>query len=141
VGLGLGLEMAVANLETFAKLSTWRDEIITKLRVLAPELVVLGEQADRLPNTISLTIPGWKRENHVIALDLAGISISAGSACSSGKVVGSKVGGALGLDEHEAIGVVRISLGWTTTRDEIDTFLDAWGTAYARVSPSLKISA
>jgi cysteine desulfurase len=141
VGLGLAIEQAVSQLDQFSRLSKWRDEIIGDIRQLAPEVVILGEGAARLPNTVSLSIPGWKRENQVMALDLDGVSISAGSACSSGKSRGSKVGTALGLDDALAQGVVRISLGWNSTRDDMDTLLVAWKRAYQRVAPSLKLTA
>jgi cysteine desulfurase len=141
VGLGLAIEQSVAQLDHFAGLSGWRDEIINEIRLLAPEAVILGEGAARLPNTVSLSIPGWKRENQVMALDLDGVSISAGSACSSGKSRGSKVGTALGLDDDVAEGVVRISLGWNSTRDDLVTLLVAWKRAYQRVAPSLKLTA
>ena len=141
VGLGLAAELAIADLEQFAKLSNWRDEIIASFRQAAPEIIILGEAVERLPNTISLSIPGWKRENQVMALDLEGVSISAGSACSSGKTKGSKIGAATGMDETSSNSVVRISLGWNSTRDDVDKLITAWKRAYARVAPSLKLSA
>ena len=141
VGLGLAIELATQSLEDFAALTSWRDEIVAGIRASAPDMVLLGEGAERLPNTISLAIPGWKRENQVMAMDLAGVSISAGSACSSGKVRGSKVGGALQLSPELAEAVVRISLGWNSTRDDVDALLLAWKQAYARVAPRLSVSA
>lgn len=141
VGLGLGIELATEGLRDFAALEVWRDEIVAGIKSDAPDMVLLGEGAERLPNTISFAIPGWKRENQVMALDLAGVSISAGSACSSGKVRGSKVGGALQLSPELAEAVVRISLGWNSTRDDVDAVLSAWKQAYARVAPRLKVSA
>jgi cysteine desulfurase len=141
VGLGLAIELATEALEEFAALKLWRDEIVAGIRAAAPDVVLLGEGVERLPNTISFAIPGWKRENQVMAMDLAGVSISAGSACSSGKVRGSKVGGALQLSPELAETVVRISLGWNSTRDDVDALLMAWKQAYARVAPRLKVSA
>ena len=141
VGLGLAAELAVADLGRFADLADWRDEIIASLRKIAPEIIILGEAVERLPNTISLSVPGWTRENQVMALDLEGVSISAGSACSSGKTKGSKIGAAIGLDETSSNSVVRISLGWNSTPDDVEKLITAWKQAYARVAPSLKLSA
>ena len=70
--------------------------------------------------------PGWKGETQVMAMDLAGFAISAGSACSSGKVKASRVLSAMGFDEVEAASAVRVSLGPETTEDEIMRFADAW---------------
>jgi cysteine desulfurase len=140
-GLGAALELAVAELEPFAALADWRDEIETALQGAATGSSVLGHSAPRLPNTLSIATPNWRGETQVMALDLAGVSISAGAACSSGKAKGSKVGAAMGLDPDLAQGVVRISLGWNTTRDEVDAVIKAWTENYARVAQQVKVNA
>ncbi len=86
----------------------------------------MGAGAARVPNTTLVAVPGLKAETAVIAFDLAGFALSAGAACSSGKVQGSQVLGAMGLPEELARGGLRISLGWTTTEAEIDRFIEAW---------------
>ncbi len=87
---------------------------------------MIGAGADRLPNT-SLTLhPGREGETLTIALDLAGIAVSTGSACSSGKVAPSHVLAAMGISPREARSALRISLGWTTTPADIDRFLAAY---------------
>lgn len=86
----------------------------------------------RLPNTVCLISPGWKGETQVMQMDLAGFAVSAGSACSSGKVRASRVLRAMGFDEVQASSALRISLGLQTTRAQVDQFLRAWETALRR---------
>ncbi len=92
----------------------------------APDTIFVGQDAARLPNTSCFLSPGWKGETQVMAMDLAGFAVSAGSACSSGKV---KIGGvlpALGYTDELASCSLRVSLGIDTTEDEILRFADAW---------------
>ncbi|WP_417481445.1 cysteine desulfurase family protein [Maricaulis sp.] len=140
-GLGQALELAVADLDNFASLAKWRDALAVRLKTAAPEIEILGEGAPRLPNTLSISHPSWKGETQVMAMDLANISISAGSACSSGKARGSKAGLALGLDTGPAEGLVRISFGWTSRESDIDVFARAWTAAHARIAPKLPVNA
>jgi cysteine desulfurase len=91
-----------------------------------PAVVVFGAQVERLPNTTLLAVPGIKAETAVIALDLDGIAVSSGAACSSGKVQPSHVLAAMGVAPALAQGAIRVSLGPTTTESEVDRFLDAW---------------
>ena len=134
-GLGLAIEQAVANLDDFARLADWRDAMAAGLKAAAPDLHILGESAGRLPNTLGIAVPGWKGETQVMALDLAGFSASAGSACSSGKAHGSKIGNAIGLDTDTSQGFLRVSLGWNSTADEADAFVKAWSEAQRRARP------
>jgi len=94
--------------------------------------IFVGKDVARLPNTSCFASPGWKGETQVMAMDLAGFAISAGSACSSGKVKTSRVLGALGLDDVAAASAVRVSLGIETTEDEVMRFAQAWGEKRAR---------
>ena len=96
------------------------------------DLLVHGAQAPRLPNTSKIAMPGVTSETQVIAMDLDGIAISAGSACSSGKVELPYVLDAMGVPEEIAISAVRVSLGWDTTEAEIDRFVEAWRALAAR---------
>jgi cysteine desulfurase len=92
----------------------------------APDTIFVGQAGQRLPNTSCFLSPGWKGETQVMAMDLAGFAVSAGSACSSGKV---KVGGvlpALGFESELASCSLRVSLGIDTTQDEVLRFADAW---------------
>jgi len=116
VGLGAAAEIAQAGLgETCEAL---RDAIAAGLRRLAPDLVVFGAGAPRLPNTLSFSIPGLDAPTAVMRLDLAGIAVSSGSACASGKVARSPVLAAMGVSPALAAGALRVSLGWNTTESD-----------------------
>jgi cysteine desulfurase len=91
-----------------------------------PGMVVFSEETPRLPNTTLFTVPGLKAETAVIGFDLAGIAVSSGSACSSGKVQPSHVLDAMGFPQDLAQGAVRLSLGWSTSEADIDLTLEAW---------------
>ncbi|MCW9042811.1 MAG: cysteine desulfurase [Pseudopelagicola sp.] len=96
---------------------------------LAPEAkgtIFVGKGVKRLPNTLCLATPGWKGETQVMQMDLAGYAISAGSACSSGKVRASRVLRAMGYDEATAAGAIRVSLGPETTKQDVLGFAEAW---------------
>jgi cysteine desulfurase len=88
--------------------------------------VIFAHEAQRLPNTILFTVPGLRAETAVIGFDLAGIAVSSGSACSSGKVQPSHVVEAMGYGRELAQGAVRLSLGWSTSEADIDRCLEAW---------------
>ena len=88
--------------------------------------IFVGKAFDRLPNTSCMISPGWKGETQVMAMDLAGFAVSAGSACSSGKVKASRVLQALGYNDGDAACALRVSLGPQTTKDEVMRFADAW---------------
>ena len=92
----------------------------------APQTIFVGKESKRLPNTSCFATPGWKGETQVMQMDLAGFAISAGSACSSGKVRASAVLTAMGYDETTAQGAIRVSLGLETTEDDVLRFADAW---------------
>lgn len=141
VGLATALEEAVSDLDAFAGLSEARDRMAAALKAASPDLIEIGAAVPRLPNTLGMSQPGWPGATQVMALDLAGVAISAGSACSSGTSKGSKIGTALGLPEAASQGFVRVSLGWNSKPDDADAFVDAWSAARARISPTLKASA
>lgn len=136
-GFGAAAEIALANMEQEAgRLRALRDEAETELRRIAPDAVVVGAQAERLPNTLAFAIPGLKAETALIAFDLAGVALSSGSACSSGKVKRSHVLDAMGVEPALAEGVLRVSLGWSTTKQDVIRFAEACervvGTLYKR---------
>jgi cysteine desulfurase len=91
-----------------------------------PGMIVFSKAAPRLPNTTLFTVPGLRAETAVIGFDLAGIAVSSGSACSSGKVQPSHVLAAMGYGRELAQGAVRLSLGWSTTEADVDLALKAW---------------
>jgi cysteine desulfurase len=96
--------------------------------------VVIGAEAERLPNTTSVALPGASAETLVIALDLAGVAVSAGAACSSGKVGASHVLEAMGLEPALARAAVRISIGWSTTERDVAAFAGAWAHVTAQAT-------
>ena len=110
-------------------------------RAIAPDAVVLSARVARLPNTSCIAVPGAKAETLVIGLDLAGVAVSSGSACSSGKVEASHVLAAMGVAPELAQGVIRISLGFATRRDDIENFLDAFGQLIKRMEQGSKVAA
>jgi len=108
-----------------ARLQALRTRLEHGLRQ-TPGMIVFSEAAPRLPNTTLFTVPGLKAETAVIGFDLAGIAVSSGSACSSGKVQPSHVLDAMGFSRDLAQGAVRLSLGWSTSEADIDLTLEAW---------------
>jgi cysteine desulfurase len=94
--------------------------------------ISVGNATARLPNTLCLVAPGWRGETQVMAMDLAGFAVSAGSACASGKVRASRVLRAMGLGEDEAGSALRVSLGPGVTREQVLRFAEAWGAQYRK---------
>jgi cysteine desulfurase len=111
-----------------------RERLEAGLREIVPETVIFGASAERLPNTTLFAVPGQKAEIALIALDLAGIAASSGSACSSGKVTASHVLKAMGVAPALAGGAVRLSIGRNTTESEVEGFLLAWRKLVSRLS-------
>ena len=153
-GFGAAAQAALADLVNMPRIAQLRDhlesvaECCVVLRpassgcgfdtVLAQSVAqavvpgVIPAQLQRLPNTALLSLPGAKSETLVIQLDLAGIAVSAGSACSSGKVKRSHVLDAIGIDPVIAEGTIRVSLGHTTTADDIERFRAVWSGIVAK---------
>jgi len=102
------------------------------LRALAPDLVIFGEPADRIANTSNFAVPGLKNAVAMMGLDLMGISISSGSACSSGKVGPSHVLRAIGVPAELGEGAMRLSVGWNSTERDIEVFLDGFSEVLER---------
>jgi cysteine desulfurase len=126
-GFGAAAEAARIGLASEpARMAALRDRMEVEIRALTPELVVFGENAPRLPNTSLVAVPGTKAETALIAFDLNGIALSSGSACSSGKVQPSHVLAAMGVEPDLARAALRISLGWETTKADLDRLLNAW---------------
>jgi cysteine desulfurase len=124
-----GFGAAAAAATNLADTATWtrmRSACERKLKATHPDAVIVGETEDRLANTICVAAPGVPSENLVIALDLDGFAVSAGSACSSGKVAQSHVLTAMGIDPHLARAAIRVSFGWNTKERDLDAFADAW---------------
>jgi cysteine desulfurase len=125
-GFGAAVRAAMAGLEGDAiRLERLRDQLESGLRQ-TPGVIVFSDDAPRLPNTTLFTVAGLKAETAVIGFDLAGVAVSSGSACSSGKVQPSHVLEAMGTGPELAKGAVRLSLGWSTSAADIDRCLEAW---------------
>jgi cysteine desulfurase len=125
-GFGAAAKAALAALEADAiRLEGLRSKLEDGLRQ-TPGTIVFSDRAPRLPNTTLFTVPGLRAETAVIGFDLAGIAVSSGSACSSGKVQPSHVLEAMGFGPETAQGAVRLSLGWSTQDADIDCCLEAW---------------
>ena len=129
-GFGAAAQAAADGIADFQRLGRWRDEIEAQLTALAGARV-FGRDAPRLANTSCLTMPGVRAENQIIALDLAGVAVSAGSACSSGKIEPSHVLEAMGVGADEAATAIRVSLGWDSTERDVARFLEAWAGVHA----------
>ncbi|MFT6074639.1 MAG: cysteine desulfurase [Yoonia sp.] len=122
-------DLAAGKWERVAKL---RNILETAIEASEKNTIFVGKGVARLPNTSCFCSPGWKGETQVMAMDLAGFAVSAGSACSSGKVKTSRVLRALGLDDEAAASALRVSLGTDTTEDEVMRFVQAWSEKRAR---------
>lgn len=118
---------AIAAGECVPCLTDLRDRLESGIRRLAPQAVIWGEGAARLPNTTCVGLPGIDQQRALMALDLAGVAVSAGSACSSGKLAPSHVLTAMGAAPAEAREAIRVSLGWRSSAADVDAFLEVWG--------------
>jgi cysteine desulfurase len=135
VGFGVAAELALADLAKAGEIARLRDEMERGALALAPGAVVLSGNVARLPNTTCLAVPGVKAETLVIGLDLAGVAVSSGSACSSGKVETSHVLGAMGVADELKQGAIRVSLGFGTANADIYSFHKAFGELIGRLRP------
>jgi len=132
VGFGAAAQAACGGLDTISL----RDRLEAALQAAAPMARIHGAAVPRLPNTTCISMPGVKAETQVMALDLAGVCVSAGAACSSGKVTRSAVLAAMGVEPAEAETAIRISCGWNTVFEDIDCLIAAWKGLYIRVTQS-----
>jgi cysteine desulfurase len=132
VGFGRACELAAADAGWQRRVGALRDRLEAAVAAIAPDARVLGAGAPRLANTSCLTMPGVGNQLQLIDFDLAGIAVSAGSACSSGKVGPSHALAAMGVAAEEAQTAIRVSLGWASTEDDVDRFVAAWGRLYQR---------
>lgn len=125
-GFGAAARAAARDLGAFAAVARLRDALEAGVRAITPSVMVAAAAAPRLPNTSLLALPGRSGETLVIAMDLNGVAVSAGAACSSGKTRRSPVLAAMGFDESTAASAIRVSLGWASTEDDVASFLAAW---------------
>ena len=102
------------------------------LKSIASDVVIFGEDTDRVGNVVNFAVPGLGNATAMMALDLMGLSVSSGSACSSGKVGASHVLAAMGVDKALAASALRVSFGWNSTGEDADAFLAGFETLLAR---------
>jgi cysteine desulfurase len=126
-GFGAAAEAASRALAgEVARMTALRDQIEAGIKAIAADAVIFGSQGARLPQTTLFSVPGMKAETAVIAFDLEGVAVSSGSACSSGKVAPSHVLAAMGVDQDLAKGAIRVSLGYSSNMNDVESFLKAW---------------
>ncbi len=131
-GFAAAAEAAAAELGAYDRVRVLRDGLEVEVAATMPEAVVLGSAAPRLPSTAAIAMPGVAAETQIIALDLDGVMVSAGAACSSGKVGPSHVLAAMGVSPEIARSTIRVSLGWSTTEADLAHFLRSWSALYRR---------
>lgn len=133
-GFGAAAEAAQCDLENgvWENVAAIRDQFEDRILNDAKEVIIFGKDQPRLPNTSYFAVPGWKGETQVMQMDLARYAVSAGSACSSGKVKASKTLIAMGFDGPTASSALRVSIGPSTTQQDLDGFATAWLNEYRR---------
>jgi cysteine desulfurase len=137
-GFGAAAEAAVRQLAEGAmeRVAELRNILESSLEATSSGTIFVGKEAPRLPNTACFATPGWKGETQVMQMDLAGYAISAGSACSSGKVREGRVLRAMGYPAEVAGSAVRVSIGAATTEAEVLGLAEAWGRSWRRRRPA-----
>ncbi len=127
-GFGAAAEAAARDLANgvWEQIEEFRNILENALEAAVKSPIFVGKGRQRLPNTLCFVAPGWKGETQVMQMDLSGFAISAGSACSSGKVRASAVLTAMGYDEVTASSAIRVSLGPRTTEEDVLRFAETW---------------
>ncbi len=137
VGFGAACEAASAGLATIEALAETRDAMEARLKAAVPGLIVHGVGARRVSTVSCFGVEGLLSETQIMGLDLAGFAVSAGSACSSGKVKPSRVLTAMGVSESAARSSIRASFGWASKVEDFDALADAWLAMVKRARPEL----
>lgn len=125
-GMGLAAEMAMAHMPHYAEIEKMRDAMENEIRSFTNKAVIYGANAPRIGNTCNIGLSGLPAQTQMMALDLDGICVSSGSACSSGAFKASHVLTAMGVNDEDAKCALRISMGYATTQADIDAFLESW---------------
>jgi len=134
-GFGAAADAAASDLVNPSPWADWRDRMAAIIRDSGLEATVFGEGAPRLPQTLCVGVDGLAAETLVIALDLEGVAVSSGSACSSGKVAPSHVLAAMGVPKKLAKSAIRLSLGWESKENNLDLFAERWRRVVKHVAP------
>lgn len=135
--LGFAAALEAVHQDDWLVIAGLRDRLEQKLKTLDVGVEIFGHRALRLPNTTTIRMPGVKNNLQVMDFDLNGFAVSAGSACSSGKVSRSHVLAAMGIDQEICDQSIRVSLGWQTTAEEIDQFYSCWVRLLQRTQPHI----
>lgn len=130
-GLGLACTLAEQSLSRIGDIAALRNKC--QEAAISAGAIIWGADQERLPGTLCLSAPGFSGATQLMTLDLAGISVSSGTACSSGKTKPSHVLIAMGANEEEATSAIRVSLGWNSTAEDANAFIREWPAAYARI--------
>ena len=138
LGFAEACRLAREHLEDFQNLCELRDMMEKELKKMTPQIIVYGQHAPRVSNTSCIGFPGVPAETLLMNLDLGGIAVSSGSACSSGVVKNSPVIRAMGAGDDEAGSTIRISMSWQTQKKDIDHFLEIWSKINNRLQEKLK---
>ncbi|WP_417318174.1 cysteine desulfurase family protein [Emcibacter sp.] len=131
-GFGIAAGMVPKSLQFMDQVREWRDRIELELARHTNTVRFFGAKSQRLSNVTSILMPEVSSETQVMAMDLEGICVSAGSACSSGKVKASHVITAMGASKQEATSTIRVSLGWNSCEEDVERFIKAWCKLYDR---------
>jgi cysteine desulfurase len=132
-GFGVAAKRANHHLLEQGRIAALRDRLEREIMAISPEARILGSGVDRLPNTALFAVPGIAAETAVIAFDLEGVAVSAGSACSSGKVGASHVLTAMGESMEAARTGIRVSLNAASDEADIEGFIAAWRAIHSRM--------
>lgn len=133
-GFGAAAKAAASEVAGAGRWAGWRDRLAEVVGA-GGKATVFSAGAERLPQTLCFAVPGLTAETLLIALDLAGVAVSSGSACSSGKVSSSHVLTAMGVEPALAKCAIRLSLGWDSKESDLDSFASAWRHVVSHVAP------
>ncbi len=136
-GFGAVADKIIDNHQEQKEINNLRDYLEQEMKLIAPDLRIFGDIAERIGNTSCFSIPGIKAETAVIAFDLEGVAISSGSACSSGKVAESHVLKAMNVPVNLVQAALRVSLGWANKQEDIERFLDKMRLLIERLRPAM----
>ena len=140
-GFGAAAAVAVGDLTDVRRVAGLRDALEARIHAARPEALIFGRDAARLANTTCVALAGLPAETQVMVLDLAGVAVSAGAACSSGKLRPSTVLRAMGVTPEVAGSAIRVSLGWRSEAGDIDRFIGAWSGISAKASATRELAA
>lgn len=140
-GFGAAAEYAVANRSHMDRLRLWRDAFEATLEKAVPDTHIYSKEVERLPNTSCIAMPDLPAETQLMHFDLAGVAVSAGAACTSGKTAPSHVLRAMGAAEKDAARALRISAGWQTTQEDYQQAAEVWLDCHQRAQANRRHAA